>query len=80
MSGILERELTIFNEYRLIWCKRCQGKFAIIQDDTVLPFADTWESAITEAYTAFGVSRPFLIKQIFKVDPVIFIGGFSCAA
>lgn len=71
----LEKELEIFEEHRDEWCDSNRGKFVVIQGEIILePFFDEWEDGLKAGYTRFGVTRPFLVKQIFAVDPVFFIG------
>ena len=41
-----------------------EGKFALIQGDTVAGIWDTYEDAIKEGYQQFGLTKPFLVIGI----------------
>ena len=71
----LEHEVEVFELHRHEWADSHLGKFVVIQDDTVLDdFFDEWEQALRAGYAAFSFARPFLVRQVFHVDPVYFIG------
>ena len=40
-----------------------EGKFVLIRGTDVVGFYDTYEQALTEGYSRFGVA-PFLVKEI----------------
>ncbi len=69
----LETEVAVFEKHRLEWCYSHRGRFAVIQDETVLGFFDEWEQGLKAGFKAFGCSRPFLVKQVFAVEPVYLI-------
>jgi hypothetical protein len=72
----LEKELEVFEQHRSEWCESNLGKFAVIQDDTVVDeFFSEWGLALRAGYRNFGADRPFLVKQILYVDPVHFVGS-----
>jgi len=72
----LSVELAYFNEMRHLWIDAGhRGDFVVVQDRTALGFFPTYEDAFKAGSKILGVARPFLIKQIFEVDPVVFIGG-----
>jgi hypothetical protein len=74
----LERETEVFNEHRAEWCKEHTGKFAVIQDDTILhPFFHEWEAGLRAGIKSFDLNRPFLVKEILETDRVYFIGGHN---
>ena len=75
----LETELAFFNSKRAEWVKQYGGKFAAIQDETLLGFFDEWEQALKAAYKAFSYTRPFLIKEVLEKDRVYFVGATSGA-
>jgi hypothetical protein len=47
-----------------------QGRFVLIHDSQVIDTFKTYEGAIKEGYTKFGLNQPFLVKQIFVLEPV----------
>ena len=71
----LETELQYFNSHRSEWVKEHEGKFVAIQHESLLSFFGKWEEALIAAYKAFGLSHPFLIKEVREKDRVVFIGG-----
>ena len=71
----LENEVAVFEEHRLEWCQSHMGKFAVIQDEVVIGFFDEWEQGLKAGYKAFGVSRPFLVKEVLEKDRIYFIGA-----
>jgi hypothetical protein len=70
----LEIELKVFEENRGEWSRAHPGKFVVIQNNEVL---DDFYSDYAEAFKAglrkFGVSRHFLIKQVWISEPVYFV-------
>jgi hypothetical protein len=73
---VLAKELATFEKHRQEWCVEHQGKYAVIQDENVLPqFFTEWEDAFKQAIKTFGAGRPVLIRQIWIVDPVYWIYG-----
>ena len=72
---VLEVELNMFEANRLEWVKAHSGKFVVVQGKTVLGFFDQWEDGVKAGYTKFGVSHPFLVKEVFERDRVYFIGA-----
>ena len=70
----LTRELEAFEAHRQEWSGSNLGKFVVIQDDSVLDgFFDTYADAFKTGLQQFGVSRTFLVKQIWIKEPVYFI-------
>lgn len=71
----LETELRVFETNRQQWSREHRGKFVVIHDKTVLPgFFDEYADAFRAGLARFGVGRSFLVKQIWKTEPVYFIG------
>ena len=67
-------ELRVFQENREVWLRANAGKFVAIQDSTVAEgFFDTYSEALKAGLKTFGVSRSFLVKQVWKTEPVYFI-------
>lgn len=77
-SSPLATELAYFNEMRLQWVKVHEGEYAVVQDRCVMGFYNDYEIALRVGLRAFGTARLFLIKQVFKTDRAVFIGG-ACA-
>ena len=70
-DGLLAKEVEVFERFRREWCKSHQGKFVVIQDETVIDeFFDEWEDAFKAGIKRFGSKRNFLVKQIWVVEPV----------
>jgi hypothetical protein len=67
-------ELRVFQENREEWLRANAGKFVVIQDSTVAEgFFDTYSEALKAGLQRFGVGRSFLVKQVWKTEPVYFI-------
>jgi len=74
VNAPLEIELRVFEEHRKEWSQAHVGKFVVIQGSTVLDgFFDAYADAFAAGLSKFGVSRSFLIKQIWKTEPVYFV-------
>jgi len=70
----LETELQVFEEHRQEWVQSHVGKFVVIQDRTVVRgFFDEFEEAFKAGIRQFGPGRDFLVKQIWKTQPVYFV-------
>ena len=70
----LEIELQVFEERRMEWSRAHVGKFVVIQDQVVLEeFFPTFEAAFKAGLKKFGVTRPFLVKEIRSSEPVYFV-------
>ena len=48
-----------------------EGKYALIQGDSVAGIWDTYEDALKAGYAQFGL-KPFLVKQIQGIERVHF--------
>lgn len=73
VASPLESELKLFEKRRLEWAHSHPGKFVVIQDGDVLNFFDQYEEAYRAAVKRFGLERNFLIKQVWKDEPVYFV-------
>ena len=70
----LEAELRLFAEHRHEWAQSHLGKFVVIQDQSILKeFFDEYEDAFRAGIRQFGEERNFLIKQVWKTEPVYFV-------
>jgi hypothetical protein len=70
----LETELKVFEKHHQEWVQSHPGKFVVIQDRTVVKgFFDEFEDAFKAGIRRFGTGRDFLVKQIWKTQPVYFV-------
>ena len=70
----LESELKVFEARHREWILSHLGKFVVIRDSTVLPdFFDAYEDAFVAGVREFGHDHDFLVKQIWKTEPVYFV-------
>jgi hypothetical protein len=67
-------ELRVFQENREDWLRSNLGKFVAIQDSVVADgFFNTYSEALKAGLQRFGVSRSFLVKQVWTTEPVYFV-------
>jgi len=70
----LKTELSVFDKHHHEWVQSQLGKFVVIQDQTVVEgFFDEYEDAFRAGIRRFGADRDFLVKQIWKTQPVYFV-------
>jgi len=75
VASPLEVELKVFENRRREWAQSHPGKFVVIRDETYLnEFFDQYEDAFRAGIRHFGADRNFLIKQVWKTEPVYFVG------
>jgi hypothetical protein len=67
----LEKEIATY-QAKLPEMKQHEGKFALIQGDTVVDFFSTYEDAIKAGYQKFKL-EPFLVKRVLTSEPILFI-------
>lgn len=67
----LEQELATYKA-KLPELKEHEGKFVLIHGDTVVETFTSYEDAIKEGYSKFGL-QPFLVKQIHAFERAQFI-------
>ena len=70
----LETELKTYKE-KLNELKEFEGKFVLIKGNSVVDTYTSYEDAIKEGYSKFGL-EPFLVKQIRSFNGVQFISRF----
>jgi hypothetical protein len=68
----LEKELETYNA-RLPELKAQEGKYVLIHGDQIVDTYSSYEDAMKEGYTKFGLGSPFLVKQIRSLEQVQFI-------
>lgn len=73
-SDPFSAELRVFDQHRKEWLRSHPGEYVAIQDDVI---AEGFFSSYAEAFKAglrkFGVSRHFLVKQVWMTEPVYFV-------
>jgi hypothetical protein len=74
VASPLEIELKVFEDHRRDWAQAHLGKFVVIRENNFLKaFFDEYEDAFKAGIKEFGAERNFLIKQIWKTEPVYFV-------
>ena len=73
-EGLFSAELDLFEQHRQEWSLSNLGRFVAIQDGVVIEeFFSTYAEALRAGLARFGVRRPFLIKQVWKTEPVYLV-------
>lgn len=73
-AGLFSRELSVFEKHRKDWSRSHPGEYVVIQDDVIVEeFFSTYGEALKAGLKRFGAQRNFLVKQIWKTEPVYFI-------
>jgi hypothetical protein len=74
VASPLEAELRVFEAHRWGWAQSHPGKFVVIREDNIVKeFFDEYEDAFRAGIQQFGADRNFLIKQVWKTEPVYFV-------
>lgn len=63
-----EHELSIYQAHILEFLES-EGQYVVIRGDDIAGPFETYEAALDAGYTKHGL-EPFLVKQIFRVEPV----------
>jgi hypothetical protein len=71
----LERELATYKN-KLAELAQHEGKYVVIHGDDVVDVYTSYEDAMKEGYTKFGVNDPFLVKQVHSIEQVHFVSRF----
>lgn len=67
-------ELTVFEKHRKEWFRSHPGEYVVIQDEIIADgFFRTYAEALRAGLRRFGVQRGFLVKQVWKTEPVYFV-------
>jgi hypothetical protein len=67
-------ELSVFERYRQEWSRSHPGQFVVIQGDAVADgFFGSYAEALKAGLQKFGVSRNFLVKQVWITEPVYLV-------
>jgi hypothetical protein len=72
----LERERRYFENQRAEWAEQHEGLFVLLKDENVAGFFATEEEAFKEGLARFGTDG-FLVKQVLKDEPKVFMPFFS---
>jgi hypothetical protein len=74
LAAPLDAELQVYEEHRNEWSREHLGEYVVIQDGRFLDqFFKEYEDAFRAGLREFGVSRNFLVKQIWITEPVYFV-------
>jgi len=71
----LEKELATYKR-KLPELKGQEGKYALIHGDEFVDTFSSYEDAMKEGYSKYGVTVPFLVKQIQAIEQVQFVSRF----
>lgn len=71
----LEKEMATYKS-KLPELKDKAGKFVLIHGDELVDTFTSYEDAMKEGYTKFGLDTPFLVKQIMAMEQAQFISRF----
>jgi hypothetical protein len=70
-TGPFSAENKVFEQHRDEWFHLHPGEFVAIQDDVIVEgFFGTYAEALRSGLQRFGVSRSFLVKQVWITEPV----------
>ena len=69
---ILEKELATYKE-KLPELVAEEGKYVLIHGTDVVRTFTSYEDAMAEGYSAFGLNKHFLVKQIHRTEQVHFV-------
>jgi hypothetical protein len=73
-AGLFCTELTVFESHRQEWSHSHPGAYVVIQDHNVAEgFFGSYAEAFKAGLQKFGVSRVFLVKQVWMTEPVYFV-------
>jgi hypothetical protein len=66
----LRNEITLFESKRQQWLSSYRDQFVVIAGEQIAGFFPDFEEAFKAGVQAFGITRPFLVKQVCVTDPV----------
>jgi hypothetical protein len=70
-TDLFSRELRVFERHREEWSRSHPGEYVVIQDEIIAEgFFHTYAEALKAGLQKFGVRRGFLVKQVWKTEPV----------
>ncbi len=68
----LEKELETYTK-KLPELRQYEGKFVLIHGEDVIDTFDSYEDALKAGFQKFNLEEPFLVKQIHRLEQVLFI-------
>ncbi len=71
--GSFSAELKVFEQHRHEWLRSHSGAYVAIQDDVIAGFFGSYAEALRAGLQRFGVSRGFLVKQVWSTEPVYLV-------
>jgi hypothetical protein len=75
----LKEELETYEAKRQELLASGEGKYVLIHGKDVIGIWDTYEDALKTGYRQFGLTNPFLVKQISGIERVLlFTRDISC--
>ena len=72
MSERLKRELETYEAKKQELAAKSEGKFVLIQGESVIGVWDTYADAMQEGYSRFKLDTPFLVKQVSAFERIQF--------
>ena len=66
----LTKELGVYEARKQYWLATHLNEFVVIAGEETQGFYPDYESAFKAGIAAYGVMRPFLVKQICVTEPV----------
>lgn len=66
----LKQELSFYNANKSEWLHEHAEEFVVISGEQVGGFFPDFETAFKRGIQAFGVAKPFLIKEVCATEPV----------
>jgi len=73
-AELFSKEIMVFEKHRKEWSRSHPGEYVVIQDEIIADgFFRTYAEALKAGLRRFGVQRSFLIKQVWKTEPVYFV-------
>ena len=68
-DSTLATELKVFESHKQEWLRSNLGKFVVIVGRTVIGFHSDYESAFKAGFSAAGLGKNFLLKQVCSEEP-----------
>jgi len=73
-AGRFAEELKLFEQHRAEWLINHPGAYVVIQGTVILDgFFNSYADALKAGLERFGVRRDFLVKQVWRTEPVYFV-------
>jgi hypothetical protein len=70
-DNYLQKEIETYEKEKDRLIAEGEGRFVVISNDNIVGIWDTYEDALKAGYKEFGL-KPFLVKQILRIDKVHF--------